>query len=498
VTLAGGSEPGRVVEGPPGHAFIALRRGGAVVDLDVAAGTVGSPHSVCSAPRGLAWNGTSLYVACAGGELVTLDNTLSNASSQFVIEDLRDVVVSADGLLLSTFRSAHLYLLDNAGNLIQRTGTGVFGVDDQEDYDSTTTATQTFSRSVAWRMVPAPGGALIVHQHSQASEIEAGQTSCSGTYGVPFAGLPRVHAWAEVLTGSKYSAIAGVAQITDHTLPVDIARSPAGRIAVVGAGARVVSVFESQSVPVTTLRQNLISQPTAVAFRGEDAVVFSREPATIDIFPADGSAQHISLPAGSAESTGHRVFHEATNTQLACASCHPEGGDDGHVWELPEGTRRTPSLRGRLRGTEPFHWSGDEADMNALLDDVLVTRMSGPHETPERQQAVLDWLDTQDVLPAPPGDAAQIARGEATFNTRCTSCHAGAQGTNNTTVDVGTGGTFQVPRLHELWYRAPFMHDGRAATLADRFGAAGGTSHGDTASLSASDLDDLIAYLRAR
>src|SRR5262249_9004845 len=151
--------------------------------------------------------------------------------------------------------------------------TAAFGVDTQENFDANTT--QTFSRTVAWRMVPMPGGALIAHQHSQASPVDGSQTFCSGAYGVPTGGLPRVHAWAEMLNGSVISAIGGAPQITDHTLPVDIAGSAGGRIALVGAGASVISIFDSKDATDAKLRQNLTTQPTAVAFRGEDAVVFS-------------------------------------------------------------------------------------------------------------------------------------------------------------------------------------------------------------------------------
>ena len=65
------------------------------------------------------------------------------------------------------------------------------------------------------------------------------------------------------------------------------------------------------------------------------------------------------------------------------------------------------------------------------------------------------------------------------------------------TVDVGTGGPFQVPSLRGVAWRAPFMHTGCAATLADRFAGAcgGGDKHGVTSTLTASQIGDLTAYL---
>ena len=78
----------------------------------------------------------------------------------------------------------------------------------------------------------------------------------------------------------------------------------------------------------------------------------------------------------------------------------------------------------------------------------------------------------------------------------CVTCHSGRRFTNNATVDVGTGGVFQVPSLVGVAHRAPFLHTGCAATLADRFGSCGGgDNHGATSGLGAADIADLVAFL---
>jgi len=72
--------------------------------------------------------------------------------------------------------------------------------------------------------------------------------------------------------------------------------------------------------------------------------------------------------------------------------------------------------------------------------------------------------------------------------------------TNNNSVAVGTGEMFQVPSLRGVGWRAPYMHDGCAATLSDRFTDAtcgGGDQHGMTSQLSEADRADLIAYLQS-
>ena len=80
----------------------------------------------------------------------------------------------------------------------------------------------------------------------------------------------------------------------------------------------------------------------------------------------------------------------------------------------------------------------------------------------------------------------------------CASCHAGSTFTNNATVDVGTGRAFQVPSLVGVGTRGPFMHDGCAKTLADRFDeTCGGARHGNIRGLTSTDVSDLVAFLQS-
>jgi cytochrome c1 len=159
-------------------------------------------------------------------------------------------------------------------------------------------------------------------------------------------------------------------------------------------------------------------------------------------------------------------------------------------------------LRGGLAQTAPFHWSGDEASMPLLVQDVMVSRMSGSMQSDERSNALMGWLDAQKAMPAPPTNREAVNRGLALFNssqTACSSCHSGPQGTNNTTMNVGTDGLFQVPRLVELGWRSQWFHDGRVMTPAERFGPkGGGTNHGNTANLSDTEKADLLEYLKSR
>jgi mono/diheme cytochrome c family protein len=185
---------------------------------------------------------------------------------------------------------------------------------------------------------------------------------------------------------------------------------------------------------------------------------------------------------------------------MACASCHPEAGDDGQAWTFDGiGTRRTQSLRGGILGTEPLHWNGDMADFDMLMNEVFHERMQGPEVTVSQAAAVASWLDAQPRFEVTPKDSDAVERGKALFESEavgCASCHSGPLFTDNLSADVGTGAMLQVPALRGVSFRLPLMHDGCVRTLRDRFGpCAGGDAHGRTSQLSERELDDLSAYL---
>jgi mono/diheme cytochrome c family protein len=244
-------------------------------------------------------------------------------------------------------------------------------------------------------------------------------------------------------------------------------------------------------------------QPTAVAFTADGGlIVQSREPAQLMILSA-ATSRVIALGGESRLDTGHELFHRDAGGGLACGSCHGEGGDDGHVWQFAGlGPRRTQAINVGLRDTEPFHCSGDMADLTMLMGEVFVTRMGGVPQSPERIDALASWLFAQQP-PAPirSSDDPAVQRGKDLFHSEaaaCGSCHSGDKLTNNDSVDVGTGEKFQVPSLVGIAYRAPFIHTGCAETLRDRFDpTCGGDKHGNVADLSDEQIDDLVAYLES-
>jgi mono/diheme cytochrome c family protein len=195
-----------------------------------------------------------------------------------------------------------------------------------------------------------------------------------------------------------------------------------------------------------------------------------------------------------------QLFHMDSSGGIACASCHPEGQDDGRVWTFnPIGARRTQNFAGGFLNTAPFHWEGDMGDFRTLVHDVFARRMGGGLPDDVQLEAFAKWIDAVPAVPA--GAAADVdaaLRGQALFEdaaVACASCHVGGT-TNNLSYDVGTGGKFQVPTLRGIASRGPYLHDGCALTLNDRFGpCGGGDRHGRTSQLTAEQIADLVAYL---
>ena len=96
-------------------------------------------------------------------------------------------------------------------------------------------------------------------------------------------------------------------------------------------------------------------------------------------------------------------------------------------------------------------------------------------------------------------------RGKEVFRQAgCVNCHSGSYLTDCKFHEVGTGlgresgKAWDTPSLREIWRTAPYLHDGRAATLEEVIGTANpGKKHGDTSSLSVEQRADLLELLRS-
>jgi len=593
VMLQHGDEPGRVVADAAGRVHVALRRGGALVTIAPETGAILDRRDVCAAPRGVAYDPATdlLHVACADGQLVSLPAAGGVATRTLQLDsDLRDVVVDGPRLRVSRFKSAELLTIegDPKGTLVRRVVPPAFRSVNTRNGD-------LFTASVAWRAIEMPsGGVAILHQRGVETQVEpaaggyGGFSTCDAIIqtAVTTVAPDQNQQMPVVKTGPSMAGL---------VLAVDMAISPAGKVAIVAPGnstnseteggtPRLPRVFvtdmnsatdsvigcanDGQHAPCLPLGMGgffpgatgaagvtgaagaigtsdvpqgasppaadvgvdptvavpapapfptscgtidgsqptdptvpqVVGEPIAVAFDGSGSVVVqSREPALLEL----PGGPPITLSTESRSDTGHTIFHANAGGFVACASCHAEGNEDGRIWTFAcEGARRTQSLQVGLKGTEPFHWGGDEKDFPQLVQDVFVGRMSGPQLQPEQVTATLDWIDAQPRrTKTMPTDTAAVARGRALFidpaHAACATCHAGPSLTNNQSVDVGTGGMFQVPSLVGISTRGPYMHNGCAETLRDRFGACGGgDKHGVTSKLTSGQIDDLVIFLQ--
>jgi hypothetical protein len=492
-----------------------------VVTLDTT-GAVLERRSICTHPRGIAYDAHQdvVHVACAGGQLVTLPAAGGAPVRQLTLDsDLRDVVVDGDHLLVSRFRKAEVLIVETDGHLSSPMSPPSVSLATRGP-----SAMTSFSPAVAWRMIAAPGGgALVAFQEEQTSEVQPS----AGGYGGSCGGIVRTGVSMLRSDGTTWTVTS-----LPTVLPVDLAVSPSGDVQVISAStgvsttgnalaAAMISVKPPPPSPTPVdggrcsaqgtsfndgspfLRTQFEGQLVAIAYDTQgNRIVQTREPYRL-LIERTVDTQAVNLPGESRADTGHELFHFGTEGDLACASCHPEGREDGHLWTFAQlGPRRTQSIGGGILGTEPFHWNGDMTDFNMLAHDVFGSRMSGPQLVAEQVEALAHFVDRIPAMTPDGGlDGAALERGRALFQNPtigCATCHAGDKMTNNATVDVGTGGQFQVPSLMAVGWRAPYLHSGCAPTLEARFGdCGGGDLHGHTSALSNGDRSDLVSFLKS-
>jgi mono/diheme cytochrome c family protein len=526
VALDPGDEPGRLVEDGAGRIHVALRRGGALLTLD-ANGAIISRRAVCREPRGLAWDSVAdvIHVACATGELVTFPASAGEPVRRLVLDrDLRDVVVSGPQLIVTRFKTAELLTLDAQGTVVARTlpptvkriamhggPLGLFAPPDTGSGSGSGDSRVDAIPAVAWRTIAMPNGELLVAHQRQ---IKTPLFSSQGGYG-PGCDGPVEAAITMVQPGQSPIA---VAPPFHGALPVDTAVNPAGtNVAFALAGRKSVAIAYASSLArrdddqcgggggEDRMLDDDLGAPTSVAYapNGELLVFYPELPGLVIRNASYEHARTITLPGKVGYDAGRNLFHSQTGSGLACASCHPEGREDGLVWTFDRiGVRRTQSLGGGILARAPYHWTADMYDLPMLMSEVFTSRMAGGETTRTERLSLGPWLDRiPAAAPTPRADPATIARGSALFDsteTGCTTCHRGPLLTNNMVVSVGSFGMFKPPSLVGVAARPPYMHDGCASTLRERFGTCGGGDvHGKTSQLTAAQLDDLVAYLES-
>jgi len=243
---------------------------------------------------------------------------------------------------------------------------------------------------------------------------------------------------------------------------------------------------------------------------------------------------------------GRRLFYNASDWEMsdgfACASCHPEGRDDGHVWRedgptndlhnmhafevqedgeaLRKGVpRQTPMLAGRVDTPGPYGWKAETTTLRLrIVEGFTLHRWfgrAGGATLNQRAEAIAEFL--RKGLVPPPREAREPSteeqRGKQIFldpTVGCATCHVPATGyTNRALVGLGAWAVdkkrvdpeagedwrFKTPSLLFVGGTPPYYHDGSEATLEGLIDH-NGTRMGHTKQLSAADRAALVAFLR--
>ncbi len=237
----------------------------------------------------------------------------------------------------------------------------------------------------------------------------------------------------------------------------------------------------------------------------------------VDIDP-DTMPRRKSIPLGpkvalTAARTGEMFFHDATlcfQKWQSCSSCHPGNARvDALNWDLlndglgnPKNTKslllahRTPPAMSL--GARPNAESAVRAGIRHIQFAVR----------PDEDAAAIDaYLKSLKPVPSPylaRGKLSKRAqRGEKLFKSAgCISCHSGELHTDMEKYELGmgkwldTGKSFDTPTLVEAWRTAPYLHDGRGATIEDVLKKHNkDDKHGSTSGLTDQQIKDLAAYV---
>ena len=342
----------------------------------------------------------------------------------------------------------------------------------------------------------------------------------------------------------------GITPVSD---PWEVAVSPDGRRQyTIYAGTDDMNVSEAADgypylVPVTGLVP-LGRNPRAIAVApdGREVFVLNALDFSVRVFRAEPfeKVAEITLcrsPYPEPVLVGKRLFHRAkppmtSRRWISCNSCHPGGDHDGRTWQQPEGKRNTPALFGMAR-TYPLHWSADRDELHDFEHTIRGPLMQGTGlvrgpipaplgeplagRSPELDDlaAYCNGLEP-DPSPHALGPARlspEAERGRLLFEserTGCASCHPAPTYTDSrpdrrpfVLHDVGTGAgdpteqmgpAYDTPSLIGIYRSAPYLHDGRAATLRDVLTTHNPADrHGRTSHLSAAEVDDLVAFLKS-
>lgn len=206
---------------------------------------------------------------------------------------------------------------------------------------------------------------------------------------------------------------------------------------------------------------------------------------------------------------GEKIFNDALycfQQWQSCNGCHPgDARTDGMNWDLMnDGIGNSKNCKSLLYShpTPPSMISGIRASAE------LAVRRGFQHiqffEVPEEFAVATDeYLKSLQAVPSPyleNGElSAKAQRGRKVFEKlKCDECHSGPYYTDLQMHRIGEDVEFEkgwdTPTLREVWRTAPYLFDGRAATMREVFEV---HKHGINRKMSSSELDELVEYVNS-
>jgi len=228
---------------------------------------------------------------------------------------------------------------------------------------------------------------------------------------------------------------------------------------------------------------------------------------------------------------GRRILNNAGGTfqnQYSCYTCHPDNHEDGLVYnmgarDMGRNVTNTMTIR-NIGKLAPYKWTGLNPTIykqDGMRFSTVLTRTEA--FSPKDLDALVSYIMTgiknpPNLMYNPDGKLtpAQL-RGKAIFErthnnlgqeipvtNRCVTCHPAPYYTVKKFFDVSTlsptddSVLFDTPHLMNLFLSAPYLHDGRAATLEEIWTIYGrDENHGELNDLTKMQLNDLVEYLKS-
>ena len=520
-----GSRPFGVVFSPLGtSAFVSLQGSGRVLKLHPSTGAVQGTLTAGSSPRGLAISGDSnrllvtRYISPVDrGEVVEVNTSAFVVTRTFTLATDPGPDTEASGRGVPNFLSAVTIQPDGKRAWIpskkDNTLRGSFRDGNALTFESTVrTIVSQIDLDTNAEVLSAR---VDLNDRDMANAVAF---SPLGDYAfISTQGTNQI----EVMDAYNRQLVTGI---------VNVGRAPRGLL-VTPNGRLYVQNFMSRNVGVYDV-SGLLSATSNTATKLVDIAAVSGEALPANVF------------------NGKRIFYNADDRRMnrdkyiSCASCHQDGGHDGRTFDFTdrgEGLRNNIALNGRRgMGHGRVHWTGNFNEIQDFEHDIrgafggtgfltdaqfntgtrnqpLGDNKTGLNADLDALAAYVSSLNSVGRSPFRNADGSlttAAVAGQQIFNGsgQCATCHSGTDFTDSPSGvlrDVGTikassgrrlGATltgFDTPTLKGLWDTAPYLHDGSAATLRDVLTTANPSGrHGTTAGLSATQLDQLVAYLQ--